>query len=398
MIWTNKGKEFDEIAKIICDDSLSYYIWGAGTFGISVYQMFQHKINILGFIDSDINKQGSMTLKDGQTVTVYAPDFLQNIKNVKIIVGNGWLTEVYSALDHMGFKHGVDYFHANDFMAIYMLYKENKVYAISANINVTTKCTLRCEKCMALMPYVKNPRHVDLEEIQDELETYFQWVDHLAILGLGGGDVLLHPKFDEILEWVCEQYLGKKVQDIEIYTNAIIMPKETTLALCKKYNVIVRFSDYSAGIPGRQKIDELIHILNESGIRYDKCVWDTWYDIGFPQKTNGLPNKKALIEHYDKCITKLCAVIYQKRLYFCSVHSAAVVAGYCAANENDSFNLEEYSEERKKEFIEFNAGYCTNGFLTYCQKCNGYQNISNKFVPVAKQLIGDPHEICKLNS
>lgn len=44
--------------------------------------------------------------------------------------------------------------------------------------------------------------------------------------------------------------LWKKIQDIEIYTNAIIMPSEELICLFKKYNVIVRFSDYSKTIPG----------------------------------------------------------------------------------------------------------------------------------------------------
>lgn len=264
---------------------------------------------------------------------------------------------------------------------------EDKVYTISANITVTTKCTLRCEKCMGLIPYVKNPRNIELEEIKQELKRYFQWVDRLAVLGIGGGDVLLNPKLTDIIEFIAKEYLEtEKIKDLELYTNAIIMPNESLLKLCKKYDIIIRFSDYSKEIPKRQKIQELVELLETNQIRYDHVIWDNWYDIGFPQESNGLNTEEKLQRHYDKCITKLCTVIHKGKLYFCSVHASAVQAGYCEAYGEDCFDLAEYSADRRKEFIEFNAGYCEKGYLSFCKRCNGYQNINNSFVPVGRQI------------
>lgn len=384
MKWTNKGKEYENTISNVINNNLDVYIWGAGTFGKSFYDLFKSRINIKGYIDSDPKKQG-----DNIPVKVYSPDFFcENLlkENTKIIVASGWITEIYKQLKKWGMRENENFFHANEFISLYMLYKENKVYTISLNIPITTYCTLRCEKCMALTPYVKRPENRKIDELKEELQAYFQWVDNLAILGLGGGDVLIHPQFAQILAWIGEQYYGKKVQDIEIYTNAIIMPTDELIYLFKKYNVIVRFSDYSKTIPGKQKIEELINILESEGIRYERCVWDTWYDIGFPQQTNGLVTEQEFINHYNKCITKLCAVEYQKKLYFCSVHASAVIAGYCPENSEDCFELMQCSEARKSEFVEFNAGYCEKGYLSYCKRCNGYQNINNKYVPVAKQL------------
>lgn len=384
MKWNNKGKEYEKTIPHVINDNLDVYIWGAGTFGKSFYDLFKDRIHIKGYIDSDSKKQSSNT-----SVKIYSPDFFyQNLmkENTKVIVASGWITEIYGQLKIWGMKENENFFHANEFTSLYMLYKENKIYAISLNIPVTTYCTLCCEKCMALIPYVKKRENRKIEELKEELQAYFQWVDNLTILGLGGGDVLVHPQFAQILTWIGEQYYGKKIQDIEIYTNAIIMPSEELIRLFKKYNVIVRFSDYSKAIPGRQKIEELIDVLEKKGIRYERCVWDTWYDIGFPQQTNGLTTEQEYIKHYDKCITKLCAVEYRKKLYFCSVHASAVVAGYCTEEQEDCFDLTQYSEERKSEFIEFNVGYCDKGYLSYCKRCNGYQNVNDKWVPVAEQL------------
>lgn len=382
MKWKNKGKEFDTVAQIICDKKHKYYVWGAGVFGQSFYEIFKDKINIVGFIDSASEKQGKFI----GTTEIFSPNLLLKGKEIKVIVANGWITDCFKVLNDAGYIYNADYFHANDFMAIYMLYKEDKIYTISVNFSVTTKCTLRCEKCMALIPYVKEPRNIPLDEIKEDLDAYFKWVDYVGILGLGGGDVLINPQLAEILEYVCNTYVGRKANAVEIYTNAIIMPSERILNICKKYNVIVRFTDYSKEIPGRQKIDEMISILDRWSIRYDRAVWDTWYDIGFPQESNGIIGSEALMAHYNKCIAKLCMGIVQKKLYFCNLCGAAVLAGYCEPKSDDYFDLEDYNDERKKEFIEFNAGYCENGYLSYCIRCNGYQNINDKFVPVGKQL------------
>lgn len=357
MKWNNKGKEYESIISYVIDNNLEVYIWGAGTFGKSFYDLFKSRIHIKGYIDSDPKKQS-----DDIPVKIYSPDFFyHNLlnKNTKVIVASGWLTEIYDQLKKWGMRENRNFFHANEFISLYMLYKENRIYTISLNIPITTHCTLRCEKCMSLMPYVKNPENRSLEELKDELQTYFQWVDHLAILGLGGGDALIHPQFKQILIWIGEQYYGKKIQDIEIYTNAIIMPSEELICLFKKYNVIVRFSDYSKTIPGRQKIKELIGVLEKEDIRYERCVWDTWYDIGFPQQTNGLATEQEFIEHYNKCITKLCAVEYRKKLYFCSLCASAVIAGYCTEEQEDYFDLTNIAKHAKANLSSLMRGIAT---------------------------------------
>ena len=389
MKWRNKGKEFDEVAIIICNNKNKYYLWGAGVFGVSFFDNFKNKINILGFIDSDVQKQAKLI----RNKSVNSPEFLREQMDqddsIKVIVTNGWIKDCFGKLNDWGKFLNIDYFHVNDFMSIYMFYMENKVYTISANIGVTSKCTLKCEKCMGLIPYVKNPQNVELEEIKLELKQYFQWVDCLGVLGIGGGDVLLNPRLTDIIKYIAEEYLENgKIEDLELYTNAIIMPNEDLLELCQKYNIIIRFSDYSKEVPKRQKIQELIELLEARQIRYDHVKWDNWYDIGFPQESNGLITDEDLQRHYEKCITKLCTAIYKGKLYFCSVHAGAVGAGYCEAYKEDSFNLAEYNPDRRKEFIEFNAGYCEKGYLNFCKRCNGYQNINTSYVPVGRQIRG----------
>lgn len=47
MKWKNKGHEFDEIAKIICDENNRYYIWGLGETGRYVLDLLHENVEIV---------------------------------------------------------------------------------------------------------------------------------------------------------------------------------------------------------------------------------------------------------------------------------------------------------------------------------------------------------------
>lgn len=81
MRWKDKGHEYDKYAEVICDDSIKYYLWGAGILGESFYSDFNKKIKILGFIDSNPQKQGKR--EDG--IHVYAPNEFKLGVNEKVI-------------------------------------------------------------------------------------------------------------------------------------------------------------------------------------------------------------------------------------------------------------------------------------------------------------------------
>ena len=386
MKWTNKGRQFDDIARNVCVKDGVYMIWGAGTFGVSFFKTIKDRIEIIGFIDRDKEKQraGVSGLK------VYAPEELATInklgdQKIRVIVANGWIKECFDYLSSCGYVRNKDCFVANEFLMVYKLYNEDKIYAISVNVPINTVCTLNCEKCMALIPYARKKENFDKKKIFSDVDAYFRWVDYVCVLGIGGGDSLLHPDLIEIVDYIGSKYKGTKLRDIEIYTNAIIMPTKELISVSKKYDVIFRFSDYSKNLSGIQKIDEFIEILDTNGLRYDRAKWETWYDTGFPQKNNGIVGADALEQHYNRCITNLCSIIYNGRMYFCSVCASAVIAGFCPERAMDSFDLD-YDDSRRKAFIEFNAGYCEQGFLSWCTRCNGYQNINECFVPVAQQI------------
>lgn len=382
MKWENIGHEYDELAVTICEENIKYYVWGAGVLGNSFYKDFSQKINIIGFIDSNPQKQGMR--EDG--VYIFAPDEVNLQADEKVLIATGWLKPVSAILEKKGYRRNKEYFLMDEFSTIYMLYKYNKLYVEKIDMMCNTKCTLRCKHCVSMIPYCKNGRNSTLEEMKRSADLLFQWIDFMHIFSFGGGDVMLNPDLKNFIAYMGTAYKGKKVQDFELYTNAVIMPDEEMLKLWKDYDVIVRFTDYSKAAPGRQKIDQMEHLLNENGIRYDHVRFDHWVDTGYPQVSNGIIGEKNLIEHCKKCSPVICTSLFQNKIYYCSPACAAEASGLFKHIDTDGFRLDEYHPDRKKEFMEFYTGYSIKGYPSHCIRCNGLFNTNNKFIEAGGQL------------
>lgn len=385
MKWINKGKEYDDIAKIICSDQNKYYVWGAGVLGESFFKDFASKIEILGFIDSNPDKQGRR-ICGGKYVNVSSPKELKLKSNEKVLIATGWVNDVSNVLKKKGYKKNQDYFLLEEFSIIYMLYKYNKLYIEKIDMLCNTKCTLKCKHCVALIPYNKCGKNESLSEMKKSADMLFKWVDYVHIFSFGGGDVMLNPDLADFIDYMGKTYRGKKIQDFELYTNAIIMPDQKMLDIWKKYDIIVRFTDYSKHVPGRQKIQQMKLLLEENGLRYDHVKFDNWVDTGYPQVSNGIVSEKALIEHCQKCSPVICTSLWQGNIYYCSPSVAAAASGLYEHDSTDVFSLEDYLPERKREFAEFYTGYSIKGYPSHCKRCNGLFNNNTKYIEVAEQI------------
>lgn len=384
MKWTRKGHEFDEVAEKICSDTetCKYYIWGAGTFGRVFYGLFKDKIDILGFVDSKPEKQNIKI--DG--ARVYAPDILKN-EDAIVLVSTGWTNQVFTELDKMGYERNKTYFHIDEFTSVYMLYKEGRIYLSDITYGITERCSLKCKNCNAFIPRLRDGKNFEKEDILHNIDMLFQWCDYVNVFALSGGDAMVHPRFSEILEAIGEKYYARQIGNIEVYSNAVIMLDQNVLNLMKKYNVYYRFSDYRPYTEGRQRIEEIVSLLEENGIRYDHVKFEKWCDCGYPQDSNGIRGEANLIRFFEKCDRRSCHVLTDKGVLFCGMAYNADRVGYCKAEEGDYFNLKQFAPERKKEFLEFMLGYSEKGYLAYCKKCNGGANVNNKLIEAGEQIL-----------
>lgn len=375
MKWKNKGHEFDEVAKEILDENSEYYLWGAGAYGMNFYNEFKNKINIIGIVDT--NKKGQII--DG--IEINSPDIIEKKDNLKVILTCSWKSQIYPILEEKGFVKYKDFFDYIIFTSIFNMYLNKVLSLMQLTCPITEKCTLRCKKCVALVPYIKKPINFEKDKIMKNLESTFKIVDEVKILTLSGGDVIIHPNLNEIIQSIGDKYLGKQIKTIEILTNAIVMPTEDTLEILKKYSIVVRISNYGEQTKCRQKPEQLTELLNNNKIESYTMVYDTWIDFGYPQESN---NVKNLVDFFDNCGNSNCVAIYDQKIFNCGYSIGAQQVGYCEYDEYDYFDLTK--NVNKMELMEFVLGYSKKGYLEYCKKCNGFFNVNKKEVIAGEQL------------
>ena len=80
-----------------------------------------------------------------------------------------------------------------------------KINLLSTSIMITEFCDLKCKLCLAYIPYYKEHKHMEVEEIKKMLEKFFKIVNTVDKMSITGGEPLLHPDFctilDEILKY-----------------------------------------------------------------------------------------------------------------------------------------------------------------------------------------------------
>lgn len=384
MKWNNKGHQFDLIGekiRVFSETNAAFYIWGAGTFGISFYEMFQREINIEAFVDSAPQKQGTMVCG----IPVYAPECLKE-KKVFVLVSAGWTRDIYNRLSEFGYIKGQDCLHIDDFTSLYHWYKYKKVCLSDITYAITEYCSLRCENCNAFVPRIQNPENIPINQIIKDFDQFFKYVDQVNVLGLSGGDAMVHPEFADIVEALGERYYPNKAVHLEVYCNAVIVPDRRTLQVLKKYNVFYRFSDYRPYTNGRQRVEEIVSLLIKNGIRYDHVSFETWCDCGYPQSSNGISGEENLVTFFDTCDRKSCHRLCDGVVTYCGMVNSADRIDYCRLETPDVFDISDYDPSRRVELIEYMLGYSEKGFFNYCRICNGSFNVNKKTVEAGKQL------------
>lgn len=383
MKWTNRGKEFDGLAELICNRETKYYIWGAGVFGKTFYDRFNQMIVIDGFIDSDTKKQGN----DYKNKMIYEPDFINDkLNKIVILISAGWTKEIFSELDKRGYKKNIDYIHIDEFASVYMMYRYDKLYLSDVTYMITEKCSLKCKNCNAFIPMIKDPKHVDINSIIESFEIFFKWVDKVNVLGLVGGDAMMHPDFYQVVDSIASRYYSDRIENIEIYSNAVIVPDEKIISLFKKYDMFYRFTDYRPYTERKQKIEQVVELLENNKIKYDHVKFVKWCDSGYPQQSNGIIGDENLVHFYDNCDRRTCHGLVQGKVINCSMGYGAELIGYNELMQSDYFDLKIFNFERKKELMEYMLGYSEKGYLSYCKKCNGGLNVNNNFIEAGEQL------------
>lgn len=386
MKWVNKGHELDEYAENVCAAFQLYkkvVLFGAGNIGARLSRTLVEYDIFAGFIDNDIEKQQNGVSGE----KVYPPSALKDIKALVVIsVGAEYCNEIKIQLEDMGLHEYKDYIMAEEFetkwFPVLSYYYFGKLYTNLAQICVTERCTLRCKKCAHACHLVDiQSEDMSLDEAKQSADSFFKIFDKVGEFVLIGGEPFLYKYLEPLIVYIGENYRDQIIL-FSITTNGTIIPADTLLEVCKKYNVIIRVSDYSNTIP---------HLKNHYIRFYEKLkdlnsiVWETnnensWADYGFDNHV--LKNEADTLRTFDTCKT-LCREVKGKKYYYCVMAHTVANNMNLEMGENDYFDLG--LEFDKKELLEFEVGYSEKGFLDMCGICRGKE--AGKFsIPAAEQM------------
>lgn len=220
---------------------------------------------------------------------------------------------------------------------------------------LTSRCNLRCVNCANLMQYYNKHDEYSAQYLIESLDKFLEAIDGITWLRLIGGETFLYKNIDVILEYVLNH---KKISSVQIVTNGILIPKDTTLSILKHPKASVFISDY--GITSKN-IENVKEKFSQNGIRFVSKSNLTWEDMGGVDCRNY--STRQLEDSYKNC-QYTCKTIFEGKFFACPRSAHGQKLGLIPAKENDYVNLFETTiAQRKKEIMNLYN-------IDYLQACN----------------------------
>lgn len=246
-------------------------------------------------------------------------------------------------------------------------------------IVLTTKCTLNCKGCSALMDYYDKRNDMSLDKNIKSLKRILDSCDSIDHLRLLGGEPLLYPNLYEMLYFIKNQ---EKINRVSIVTNGTLLIKDNKiLDILKDSKFDVFISDY--GKISRKK-DELIKLLKTNNIRYILGNKDfMWRDYGDLECRNR--KKSQLKKQFLNCEI-MCTSILNGNIFHCPRNSHGTNLKKIPLKEQDYVNLLDDNidiEQLRKKLYKFFYKYTP--YVEACNHCD-YATKELKSIPAGQQI------------
>lgn len=369
MKWKNKGHEYDDLYQKISEKK-AFYLFGAGDYGKQFLNIFKSEITIKGYIDNDSEKCG----KEINGIKCRSLNEIQFDKSMGIILTMSQIARVLpieQLLQH-GYKKNEDFFVIEEFLSVYHVYKNNKIYFSSISFLPSTICNLNCRNCLNFNPFAKQFYVREWDELIKDVDLFFSCVDRVMLFHVSGGEPMLYKHTADLIEYIDVHY-GDRIDTLRTVTNGTIIPKEDVLQKLSKCKVEITVDDYRKAVPRFQEnFDRLVCKLQEYNINYYVNRVDSWIDLA-PERTDYTHLTEAELEKHREDCNQSWQELRDGKLYSCNYAAYATVAGIAGAQDlEEAFDLSTFSERQKKELVEFRLGYTEKGYTNFCRTCRGF--------------------------
>lgn len=179
---------------------------------------------------------------------------------------------------------------------------------------VSQKCTLKCQHCCEHVPYLNGKGFTSVEQIVADVKKLADSSHFLNFVELIGGEPLLHPKIEELLE---ELLKIENIGYIKSFTNGTVVPSDELCRIMKNSRFMLQVSNYEQSTTGKllENIFKTRAKLAEEGINYVHTPDFEWLD--FTSFEHHEASQEYLEEAFDNCFLKNCHRVYQGILYRC---------------------------------------------------------------------------------
>lgn len=224
------------------------------------------------------------------------------------------------------------------------------------------------------------------EDLVEDIDLFFTCVDRIMLFHVSGGEPLLYAHTADIIEYIDRKY-GDRIDTLRTVTNGTIVPKDEVLEKLSRCNVEITVDDYREAVPRfSERFDELCSKLDAYHIKYYINKVDSWIDLA-PERTDYSEfSEERLVAHRESC-SQSWQELRGGKIYSCNYAAYATVAGIAGKEDlEETYDLKKFSQERKKELVEFRLGYTMRGYTNFCKKCRGFTPENSEEVESAIQM------------
>ncbi len=216
---------------------------------------------------------------------------------------------------------------------------------------ITTKCSLKCVDCCALIPQLNKVKHIDMtfEDFKNQLDSLLMALNSLRTLIILGGEPLINPNLAKMLDYALRQ---EKISITRLTTNATIIPNDELIEVLNKYNkkIYVFLSNYSANseLSKLSKYEEIKEILHKNNIKFQMV--DSWNWLEEKGMSKTAQDDIDTVNKAQNCYRIKCSQILNSKFDICSKALVARELGIIDTNDYiDILN----SKNLKEDLIKF---------------------------------------------
>lgn len=242
-----------------------------------------------------------------------------------------------------------------------------EVVVPSVGVLISNKCTMTCEGCNHLRDHYAPDDHRDLapDQVIGDLSKLLSAVDLVNKLVLVGGEALLHPRVEEIIDRLL---MLPKVGILQVITNGTVVPKSRRVfELLASPRVIVEISDYGDHVPEplRSNVSRFVEQLENHRVQYRRIRTLQWFDFG------GFEDRGYTEEEIRRVYRTCCFLshdLFDGRLYKCSRSAYGTVIGKVPNYPGDYVDIRSLGRQSlRMRLVEF----LSLEYVNACRHCNG---------------------------